>query len=161
MSGSIVSWLGIAIPLIVKSGMSVMAALKKSVKLSAGYEAALFLLVIESVAGGLIAWYVVLHAASWLVPSSLQYGPWYWWFLNLIGVLASAAVDPPLFIGLSLLADRERFLRSLPGSEQAANVDQLGQVVGVVVGYQQGFAEDGLAVAPGNLGKEVGLGIAH
>ena len=122
VGGSIVSWLGIAIPLSVKNDISVMAALKRSVKLSAGYERALFLLVVESVAGGLLAWYVVLHGAPWVIPSSWRYGAWYGWFLNLAGVLASAAVDPPLFIGLSLLANREQLARSLPGTEQAADV---------------------------------------
>lgn len=34
-------------------------------------------------------------------------------------------------------------------------------MVGVVVGYEQGFAEDGLAFAPGDLCEEIGLGIFH
>lgn len=122
LAGSIVSWLGIAIPLIVKSNTSVGAGLKKSVRLSSGYEGALFLLVVESVAGGLLAWYVVLHGAPWVVPPGWRYGGWYGWLLNLAGVLASAAVDPPLFIGLSLLANREQLPRSLPGAEQTADV---------------------------------------
>ena len=122
LAGSVVSWLGIAIPLIVKSNTAVLAGLKKSVTLSSGYEGALFLLVVESVAGGLLAWYVVLHGAPWVVPSSWRYEAWYGWFLNLAGVLASAAVDPPLFIGLSLLANREQLARSLPGAEEAAGV---------------------------------------
>ena len=34
-------------------------------------------------------------------------------------------------------------------------------MVGVVIGQEQGFAEDGLAVAPGDAGEQVSLGILH
>lgn len=121
--GSIVSWLGVAIPLIVGGKIRLGAALKKSVKLSNGYEVALFLLVVESAVGGLVAWYVTLHGLRLIVPDQLRYTAWYGWFVNIVGVLASAAVDPPLFLGLSLLANPELFKQpSIPGAEQSSNI---------------------------------------
>jgi len=115
---SLVSWLGAAIPLILKDGTRVWAALKKSVELSNGYEGALFLLVVESVLGSMIAWYAVVHGLHLLLPRHLTYTAWYGWLLNAVGVLAGSAVDPPLFIGLSLLATPERFnAASLAASE--------------------------------------------
>jgi hypothetical protein len=106
---SIVSWLGAAIPLIVRGKTGVWPALKRSVELSTGYEGALFLLVVESVAGSFLAWHATYYAfyALRLLPDHLRYTPWYGWVVNVVAVLASAAVEPPLFIGFSLLADPE------------------------------------------------------
>ena len=42
-----------------------------------------------------------------------------------------------------------------PDSQQAPDVHQLGHVIRIVVGQQQGFAQDGLAVSPGNARIEV------
>lgn len=47
----------------------------------------------------------------------------------------------------------------LPGAEKAAKVEQLAEVVRVVVGDEEGLAQDGLSVAPGNFGEEIGLGV--
>ena len=105
---SMVSWWGVSVPLILEGNMRVWAALKKSVELSNGYEGALFLLVVETVVGSLIVWYGIVHGLPLLLPAHLTYSAWYIWLLNAIGVLASAAVEPPLFIGLSLLVDPER-----------------------------------------------------
>jgi len=105
---SVLSWLGASIPLILRKRERVWTALKESVKLSSGYEGALFLLVVESTLGGLVAWYLVVHSLRMLFPEPLRYAWWYGYFVNFVGVLASAAVDPPLFIGLSLLAEPER-----------------------------------------------------
>jgi hypothetical protein len=102
---SIVAWLGAAIPLIVKKDFRVGAALKRSIELSSGYEGALFLLTLESVLGSFIAWYVVTYAMRAVIPVQMQYAQWYGYLLNLVGVLASAAIESPLFIGFSLLAD--------------------------------------------------------
>jgi hypothetical protein len=110
---SVVGWLGASIPLVL-TGTRVSAALKRSMELSGGYEGALFFLVTESVAGSFIAWYVVVHGLPLILPSSLTYSVWYVWILNLVGVLASASVEPPLFIGFSLLAAPERFLEHGP-----------------------------------------------
>jgi branched-subunit amino acid transport protein len=121
--GGIVSWLGVAIPLIVGGKIRLGAALRKSLKLSNGYELALFLLVVESAVGGLVAWYVTLHGLRLIVPDQLRYTFWYGWLVNVVGVLASAAVDPPLFLGLSLLANPERFKQpSAPCAQQPSNV---------------------------------------
>ncbi|MGB8060633.1 MAG: hypothetical protein WCF26_01900 [Candidatus Sulfotelmatobacter sp.] len=121
--GSIVSWWAIAVPLIVGGNIKMRTALRKSVQLSSGYEGALFLLVTESVAGGLIAWYVTLHGMALLVPEHLRYTAWYGWFVNVVGVLASAAVDPPLFIGLSVLVDPKRHnATSIPVAQEAADI---------------------------------------
>ena len=124
--GTLVSFLGATIPLVVGGNIRVRAALKRSLELASGYEGPLFLLVVESVLGGLIVWYVTLRVLHLLVPDHLKYAAWYGWFVNIVGVLASAAVDPPLFIGLSLLADPGRFkTRLFPGSEQAPDIDHL------------------------------------
>jgi hypothetical protein len=120
MVASIVGWLGTAIPLIVRGNAGVWQALKGSMKLSSGYEGALFLLVVESVAGSFLAWHVVLYGSRLFLPDHLRYSPLYGWVVNVVGVLASAAVEPPLFIGFSLLADPElRTASSLPDPEQA------------------------------------------
>ena len=114
---SIVSWLGAAIPLIVRGNTTVWAALKKSVELSSGYEGALFLLVLESLAGSYFAWYATYHGAIFLLPDYLRYTAWYGWVVYGVALLAAAAVEPPIFIGLSLLADPERLnASSLPSS---------------------------------------------
>lgn len=106
---TIVSWLGAAIPLVLEN-TNVWVALKKSVELSNGYEGALFLLVVESVAGSFIVLHVVVHVLPLLLPPVLTYSSWYVWVLNLTGASASAAIESPLFIGFSLLADPERFV---------------------------------------------------
>jgi len=46
-------------------------------------------------------------------------------------------------------------ISSAPGAEQAANVNELCDVICVVVGEHQGFAQDGLAVAPWNFGEQI------
>jgi hypothetical protein len=114
---SLVSWLGASIPLLVRGNTKLSAALKRSVELSSGYEGALFLLVVESIAGTLVAGYGTFYALHLLVPSTLRHAAWYGWAVTLVAVLASAAVEPPLFIGLSLLADPEQLnASSLPSS---------------------------------------------
>jgi hypothetical protein len=121
---SIVSWLGMAIPLILRGNIGVWAVLKRSVQLSSGYEGALFLLIVESLVGSYLAWYATVYGLRLLFPVHLRYAPWYSWVLTFVAALASAAVEPPLFIGISLLADPELFhASSLPVSEQAANID--------------------------------------
>ena len=111
--GSAISWLGASIPLVLRDDVTVWAALKKSMKLSRGYQGALFLLVVESVAGSCIAWYGVVHGLPLLVPHGWQYPVWYGWLVRLVALLASAAVEPPLFIGFSFLADPQRFQSSI------------------------------------------------
>jgi hypothetical protein len=116
---SIVSWLGAAIPIILGGEITVWAALKRSVEVSSGYEGALFLLVIESLVGSYLAWYATYHGLRMLVPDHLRHRLWYGWGVYLLAVLVTAAVEPPLFIGFSLLADPD-FLKasSLPHSQQ-------------------------------------------
>lgn len=106
---SVVGLLGASIPIILKTNTGVRAALMKSVEMSSGYEWTLFVLVAESVMGSFLVWYLVVHSLPYLLPSALAYSSWYGWLLNLVGVLASAAVEPPLFIGFALLADPQRF----------------------------------------------------
>jgi hypothetical protein len=114
---SIVGWLGAAIPLIVRGNTTVWGALKKSVELSSGYEGALFLLVVESFAGSYFAWYATYHGVRFLIPDSLRYTEWCGWALYGVALLAAAAVEPPIFIGFSLLADPEQLnASSLPRS---------------------------------------------
>jgi hypothetical protein len=119
---SIVSWFGAAIPLTLRGNTGVWAALKKSVELSSGYEGALFLLVVGSMMGPYIGWYAVHYGFRFPLPDSLRYTSWYGWFVYIVAILVSAAFEPPIFIGFSLLADPERFTAlssSLPGSQQS------------------------------------------
>jgi hypothetical protein len=48
---------------------------------------------------------------------------------------------------------------SVPRSEQAADVDDLAEVMRIVVGEQHGFAENGLSIGPGQFGEEIGFRI--
>jgi hypothetical protein len=105
---SIVSWLGAAIPLILRGNTTMWAALKRSVEVSSGYEGALFLLVVESLVGSYLAWYATYHGLRMLVPDQLRQTWWYGWGVYLLAVLATASVEPPLFIGFSLLADPDQ-----------------------------------------------------
>ena len=118
---SVVSWLGAAIPLILREEARIWASLKRSVELSSGYEGALFLLVLESVVGGFVAWYATFYTLHALLPGQLRHTVWFGWALSLIAILVSAAMEAPLFIGFSLLADSD-FLNtsSLPLSQQPA-----------------------------------------
>lgn len=109
---SIVCWLGMSIPLIVAGNLGVWAALKKSVELSNGYEGALFWLVVQSVAGSFVAWYATYYGLRLLVPTDLRHTLWYGWLVYIAAVLASAAVEPPLFIGFSLLANPDQLKTS-------------------------------------------------
>jgi hypothetical protein len=120
---SVVSWLGMAIPLILSGDVGVWAALKRSVKLSNGYEGFLFLLVVESVAVSYVAWYAVHYGLPFISPPAFRQTQWYGWLVYFVSVLASAAVQPPMFIGFSLLADGRANSSSLPRSEQAAHID--------------------------------------
>jgi hypothetical protein len=107
VTASVVSWFGMAIPLILAGGVGVWDALKKSVKLSDGYEGFLSLLVVESVIGSYVAWYVARLGLAFLLPTRLTYTAWYGSLVYFGAVLASAAVQPPMFIGFSLLASGE------------------------------------------------------
>ncbi|MGO9677407.1 MAG: hypothetical protein ACLPW4_09165 [Candidatus Sulfotelmatobacter sp.] len=121
---SIVSWFGMAIPLILSDDIGAWTALKRSVKLSNGYEGFLFLLVIESLVGSYVAWYAVHYGLTFLLPAQLRYTVWYGWLVYFVSVLAAAAVEPPMFIGFSLLASNEHAgSSSLPGAQQAAQID--------------------------------------
>jgi hypothetical protein len=112
---SIVCWLGISIPLIVTGNIGAWAALKKSVELSNGYEGALFWLVVQSGVGSLVAGYATYYGLKLLFPIDLQYTLWYGWLVYIVAVLAGAAVEPPLFIGFSLLANPDQLkISALP-----------------------------------------------
>jgi hypothetical protein len=117
---TLVSWLGASIPLLIRGDTNVWAALKRSLELSSGYEGALFLLVVESVAGTFVAGYGTVYILHAFVPGQFRYTLWYGWGVNLTAILAGAAMEAPLFIGLSLLADPDfHNALSLPGPQQA------------------------------------------
>jgi hypothetical protein len=48
------------------------------------------------------------------------------------------------------------FTRLFPGAEEAAEEDQGAEVVGVVIGDEQGFAENGLPIAVRERSEQVG-----
>lgn len=117
---SVVSWFGMAIPITLRGNIKVWAALKRSVELSNGYEDALFWLVVQSGAGSYLAWYAAYYGFSLFFPAPLRYTVWYGWLVFVVAVLASAAVEPPLFIGFYLLAEPERLKAlSFPGPQQS------------------------------------------
>lgn len=101
---SVISWLGMAIPIILREKTKVWDALKKSVSASNGYEGFLLLLVLESTLGSYVGWYAVHSGLTFLFPPHLRYTHWYGWVVYCVAILASAAVQPPMFIGFSLLA---------------------------------------------------------
>jgi hypothetical protein len=121
---SIVSWFGMGIPLILAQHIGAWAALKRSLKISNGYEAFLSLLVCESIVGSYVAWYAVHYGLTFFFPAQLRYTPWYGWLVYFVTILASAAVQPPMFIGFSLLAAAGPTNSSiLPRAQQAAHIN--------------------------------------
>jgi hypothetical protein len=100
-----------AIPLIIREGVGAWSAIKKSLKLSNGYEIFLFLLVIESVVSSYLGWYATHYGLMFLFPASMRYTAWYGWLVYFVSILASAAVQPPMFIGFSMLATNRDMVR--------------------------------------------------
>lgn len=120
----ITSWFGMAIPLVLRGNIGVWSSLKRSLKISNGYEGFLVLLVIESVVGSYVAWYAVRYGLALLFPASLRYSTWYGWLVFIVSILAAAAVEPPMFIGFALLADIEPSSPELsPRAQQPAHID--------------------------------------
>jgi hypothetical protein len=121
---SVVSRLGMAIPLVLAGEAGVGTALKKSIRLSDGYEAVLCWLVVESMAGSYAAWYAVHYGLVIVLPPYLRSMEWYGWFEYAATILASAAVQPPMFIGFSLLARNNIPVSSiLPRPQCPAHID--------------------------------------
>jgi hypothetical protein len=102
---SIVSWFGAAIPLLLRETLSGWQALKLSLGFSRAYKEYLFLLVLESVAGSYAAALAVRHGLVLLIPPGYTYSGWFPWLVFVLTSVASAAVQPPMFIGFSLIAD--------------------------------------------------------
>ena len=120
----IISWFGMAIPLIVSADFRVWKALKKSWALSNGNETFLSMLVLESMLGSYIAWYATRFGLTLVVPAYLRQTGWYGWLLYFVAILAGAAVQPPMFIGFSLLAAREsEGSGTLPRPEQPPHIN--------------------------------------
>lgn len=120
---SILSWFGMAIPIILRGQTGVWSALKKSVKSSNGYEVLLFLVVVESTVGSYAAWYAVSYGLALLFPAQFRYTQWYEWVVYFVTILASAAVQPLMFIGFSLLASERN-----ADSQLLSNLQQPAQV---------------------------------
>ncbi len=113
---AVASWLGMAIPFVLRGGVGVWAALGKSLRAADGYQGFLLLLVMQSVLGSYVGSYAI-HHAIWAIRPSLFYA-WNGWLFVLLSALASAAVQPPLFIGFAVLAD-ERW-EKVSNSHQAS-----------------------------------------
>jgi hypothetical protein len=96
---------GLAIPLVIRGRVGAWAALKRSVKISNGHEGFLFLLVLESLAGSYVSWYAAHYGIALLAPAFVLNTAWYGWIVYFASILAAAAVEPPMFIGFSVLAD--------------------------------------------------------
>jgi hypothetical protein len=75
----------------------------------------------------------VHYGLTFLFPAQLTYTAWYGWLAYFVTILASSAIQPPMYIGFSLLA-ASAGSSCFPRSQQTAHIDQLAQVVGVVIG---------------------------
>jgi len=102
---SIVSWVGMAIPLILRGEIGAWLGMKKSLEAADGNQGFLFLLVLQALVGSYVAWYATHYGLQLLLPASIRFSSWYAWIALVVSALASAAVQPPMFIGFSLLAD--------------------------------------------------------
>jgi hypothetical protein len=111
----IVSRLGMAIPLVVRGDSGAFAALNESLRVGERHKGLLFLLVTQSLVGSYVGWYAA-HYLLLLVPLSIKILEWYGWAVLIVFALASAAVQPPIFVGFSLLA--EESLRPKVDTEQ-------------------------------------------
>jgi hypothetical protein len=120
---SVVSWFGMAIPLVIRRDVGPWPALKESLRVSNGYEVFLFLLVIESVVGSYVAWYASRYGLRMLFPTPLTYTVWYGWLVYVVSILASAAVQPPMFIGFSLLAEKKGAIGEEQGRLRRPSLD--------------------------------------
>lgn len=100
----IVSRLGMAIPLVVRGDIGVWAALNESLKIGERHKGFLYLLLIQSVVGSYAGWYAVDYVLL-LLPDSVKLTAWYGWGVVLLSAVASAALQPPMYIGFSLLAE--------------------------------------------------------
>jgi hypothetical protein len=103
---SIVSWFGMAIPLILRGNVGAWLGMKKSLEAADGNQGFLFLMVLQSLVGSYVAWYATHYGLQLLLPASVRFSSWYIWIALVVSALASAAVQPPMFIGFSLLADQ-------------------------------------------------------
>ena len=120
---SVTGWLGMTIPIVVRGNSRVWAARKRSIELSNGYEGAIFWLIVQSVVGSYVAGYATYYGLRLFFPVHLRYTLWYGWLVFIVAILAGAAVEPPIFIGFSLLADPEQLkASSLPGSQHASDI---------------------------------------
>jgi len=95
-----------AIPLILRGDVGAWLGMKKRLEAADGNQGFLFLLVLQSLVGSYVAWYATHYGLQLLLPASIRFSSWYAWIALVVSVLASAAVQPPMFIGFSLLADQ-------------------------------------------------------
>ncbi len=83
----VVCWYGMAIPLVIHRRTGTWPALKRSVKISNGYEIFLFFLVLESLVASYLAWYVARYGLALLLPTVLRSSVWYGWIVYLASTL--------------------------------------------------------------------------
>ncbi len=94
----------LAIPRIVHEKVGALKAMGSTVGLTDGYDGFLFLLAIESFIGTVVASYIGAALVLLVIQAGhlTQYA-WAFWLMVLAAALASAFVQPPMFIGFSLL----------------------------------------------------------
>ena len=94
----------LALPSIVHKKVGALQAMRSTVALTEGYDGYLFLLAMESFVGTIVASYAAAFFVMLLLQRApLIESPWSEWIIIVAAVLASALVEPPMFIGFSLL----------------------------------------------------------
>jgi hypothetical protein len=103
---SVLSRFGAAIPLLIREPVSAWHALNMSVRLTRGHSGYLIVLAVESVAGSFLASLAIRYGFELLRLPSIFGTQWYLWIYYFVVALASASVQPPMYIDFSLLGNR-------------------------------------------------------
>jgi hypothetical protein len=100
---AVLSWFGMAIPAVLGEKLYAWPAIKRSLKLTDGYEGYLLFLVLESVLASYSGYYLLRYAVGLLLSRYSLNWDWMQWLVFGVAIAVSAAVQPPMYIGFSLL----------------------------------------------------------